>query len=52
MVKLTPNPPLNSDLACIAFHSFSSFRFHGFVHRLGAGVAGKLHSLARFIQAP
>ena len=25
-----PNPPLNSDPACIAFRSFSSFRFLGF----------------------
>jgi hypothetical protein len=35
-----PNPPLNSDPARIAFRSFSSFRFLGFVHRLGAGGAG------------
>jgi hypothetical protein len=36
----TPNPALNSDPACIAFRSLSTFRFLGSVHRLGAGVAG------------
>ncbi len=35
-----PNPPLNSDPACIAFRSLSSTRFLGFVQRLGAGGAG------------
>ena len=35
-----PNPPLNSDPACIAFRSLSCFRYLGFVQRLGAGVAG------------
>jgi hypothetical protein len=35
-----PNHPLNSDLARFAFRSFSSFRFLGSVHRLGAGGAG------------
>ena len=34
-----PNPPLKSDPACIAFRSLSTFRYPGFVHRLGAGVA-------------
>ncbi len=34
------NPQLNSDPACAGFRSFSSFRYLGFVHRLGAGVAG------------
>ena len=32
-----PNPALNSDPACIAFRSFSSFRFLGSARRLGAG---------------
>ena len=35
-----PNPPLNSDPACIAFRSFSSSRYLGFAQRLGAGGAG------------
>jgi len=34
-----PNPPLNSDPARTVFRSFSSFRFLGFVQRLGAGEA-------------
>ena len=38
--KRRPNPPLNSDLAYIAFRSLSSSRFLGFVQRLGAGGAG------------
>ena len=42
-----PNPPLHSDPACIAFRSLSSFRYLGFVRRLGAGGAGELHSLGR-----
>ena len=37
-----PNPALHSDPACIAFRSLSSFRFLGFVQRLGAGGAGEL----------
>ena len=40
-----PNPALHSDPACIAFRSLSASRFLGFVHRLGAGGAGELHSL-------
>ena len=40
-----PNPTLHSDPACIAFRSLSASRFLGFVQRLGAGVAGELHSL-------
>ena len=40
-----PNPALHSDPACIAFRSLSSFRFLGFVQRLGAGGAGELQSL-------
>jgi len=35
-----PNPSLNSDPACAVFRSFSSFRYLGFVQRLGAGGAG------------
>jgi hypothetical protein len=35
-----PNPALNSDPACIAFRSLSTFRFLGFVQRPGAGGAG------------
>jgi len=35
-----PNPPLNSDPACIAFGSLSTSRYLGFAHRLGAGAAG------------
>src|SRR5664279_4165405 len=35
-----PNPPLNSDPACIVFRSFSCSVFLGFVQRLGAGGAG------------
>jgi len=35
-----PNPPLNSDPACIAFRSLSTSRFLGSVQRLGAGGAG------------
>ncbi len=35
-----PNLSLNSDPACIAFRSFSSFRFLGSAQRLGAGGAG------------
>ena len=35
-----PNPPLNSDPACIAFRSLSTSRYLGSVHRLGAGGAG------------
>ncbi len=41
----TPNPPLKSDPACRAFRSLSTFRFLGFVQRLGAGGAGELHAL-------
>ena len=36
----TPNPPLKSDPACIAFRSLSASCFLGFAHRLGAGGAG------------
>jgi hypothetical protein len=36
----TPNPPLNSDPACIAFRSLSASRFLGSAHRLSAGGAG------------
>ena len=43
-----PNPPLNSDPACIAFRSFSSSRFLGSVQRLGAGGA----RLASFVRPP
>ena len=35
-----PNPPLNSDPACIAFRPLSTSRYLGFVQRLGAGGAG------------
>ena len=35
-----PNPPLNSDPACIVFRSFFSSRYLGSAHRLGAGAAG------------
>ena len=35
-----PNLSLNSDPACIAFRSLSTFCYLGFVHRLGAGGAG------------
>jgi len=42
-----PNLSLNSDPACIVFHSFSTFRFLGFAQRLGAGGAGYLPSLGR-----
>jgi hypothetical protein len=35
-----PNPPLNSDSACIAFPSLSESRDLGFTQRLGAGGAG------------
>ena len=38
--RQTPNHPLNSDPACIAFRSLSVFRFLGSVQRLGAGGAG------------
>jgi hypothetical protein len=40
-----PNPPLNSDPACIAFRSLSTSRFLGSAHRLGAGGAGQLHCM-------
>jgi len=40
MIIHSPNPPLNSDPACIAFRSLSTSRFLGFVHHLGAGGAG------------
>ena len=39
-LRIAPNLSLNSDPACIAFRSFSCFRFLGFAHHLGAGVAG------------
>src|SRR5512133_256966 len=39
-VPQLPNPPLNSDLAGIAFRSFSASRFLGSAHRPGAGGAG------------
>ena len=39
-VEITPNPPLNSDPACIAFRSLSTSRYLGFVQRFGAGGAG------------
>jgi hypothetical protein len=39
-VSSWPNPPLNSDPACIAFRSLSALRFLGSVQRLGAGGAG------------
>jgi hypothetical protein len=45
----TPNLSLKSDPACIAFRSFSSFVYLGFASRLGAGVAGELHSLGTHI---
>jgi len=35
-----PNPPLNSDPACIAFRSLSTSCFLGSAQRFGAGVAG------------
>jgi hypothetical protein len=35
-----PNPWLNSDPACIAFRSISTFRYLGFARRFGAGGAG------------
>ena len=35
-----PNPPLNSDPACIAFRSLSTSRFLGSAQRLGAGGSG------------
>jgi len=35
-----PNPPLNSDPACIAFRSLSAFRYPGSAQSLGAGGAG------------
>ena len=38
-IPVMPNPPLNSDPACIASRSLSAFRYLGSVHRLGAGVA-------------
>ena len=44
-----PNPPLNSDPACIVFRSLSASRFLGFAQRLGAGGAGELHSLGRVV---
>jgi len=50
LVTHLPNPPLNSDPACIAFRSLSTSRFLGFVQRLGAGVAGELHSLGSFMK--
>jgi len=34
-----PNSPLHSDPARIAFRSLSAFRYLGFAHCLGAGVA-------------
>jgi hypothetical protein len=37
--NVSPNPPLKSDPASIAFHSLSTSRYLGSVHRLGAGVA-------------
>ena len=40
-----PNPPLNSDPACIVFRSFSSPCFLGSAQRLGAGGAGSLPSI-------
>jgi len=52
-----PNPPLNSDPACIVVRSLSSFSFLGSAQRLGAGGAGYLPSLGvpmildQFIQA-
>jgi len=39
-IHYRPNPPLDSDPACIAFRSLSTFRFLGFAPRLGAGGAG------------
>ena len=39
MATETPNPPLKSDPACIAFRSLSTYRYLGSAHRLGAGVA-------------
>jgi len=38
--SIAPNPPLNSDPACIVIRSFSSTGFLGSVQRLGAGGAG------------
>ena len=35
-----PNPPLNSDPACIAFRSLLTSRFLDSALRLGAGGAG------------
>ena len=39
-VHEVPNPPLNSDPACIAFRSISTSRYLGFAQRLGSGGAG------------
>jgi len=46
--KHAPNLPLNSDPASVVFRSFSSFRFLGFAHRLGAGGVGQLPSLGLY----
>jgi len=46
MISAWPNPPLNSDPACIVFRSLSSFRFLGSAQRLGAGGA----RLASFVR--
>jgi len=40
MLRARPNLQLNSDPACIAFRSLSTFRYLSFAHRLGAGGAG------------
>jgi hypothetical protein len=53
-----PNPRINSDSACIAFHSLSVFRFLGSAQHLGAGAAtwlpplteGSTEALSRVIE--
>ena len=48
VVSTKPNPPLNSDPACIALRSLSTSRFLGSAQRLGAGGA-RLASFVRWL---
>jgi len=50
--QVSPNPPLHSDPACIAFRSLSTSCYLGSARRLGAGGAGELHSLGPLHPSP
>lgn len=43
--EASPNPRLNFNLTCHAFHSLSTARYSGFPRRPGAGGAASRHSL-------